>query len=213
MTTLVKLRYVITGCAGSGTGWASRIMTGLGSSCGHENVYGFHTDPPPLGVEGDSAWEAIGRLPVDIPILLLVRNPLHVVRSETALNYFLRASSRKHQFPRNDRYLRQVLPQVRGARDRLGGILRYVAYWDADVDQISNVEAHRLEDVDTPRMVAIYRRLAGREPSADPGTVLAGVGTSFNTHGGVKSNLTWDDVRAHPDGALVIEKAKRWGYL
>lgn len=209
-----RLRYVITGCAGSGTGWAHKMMNELGSRCGHENFYGFHTPPFPEDAEGESAWEAIGRLPSDLPVLLLVRNPLHVARSELSLKYFARERGQKHNRWKNDRYIIRKRPDIYQARDRLGRVLRYVATWDAKAMKRSNVRAVRLEDIDPEKTQGIFTYLTGRDVDLDRcSTALAEVGTSFNAHGGAESSLTWEQIEQHPDGGPVVDKARRWEYL
>lgn len=196
--------YVITGCAASGTAWAARIMTELGSPCGHQRVFGRFR--PRGGCEGESSWMAVGRLP-DVPQLLLVRNPLHVVRSLTQkLSRFL---SDDDPAVASTEYVRMLHPEIFQAQDHLGRVLRYVATWD----QLPLCH-EKIEKIGPYRLREIYQHLTGRDITAKLCAVaLANVGKQVNSHAGDQSPLTWTDISEHPDGAGVVSKAQRLGYL
>lgn len=200
-------RYVITGSAGGGTGWGARIMSRLGSPCGHQRVFGRFE--PIHDRDGESSWMAVGQLP-EVPTVVLVRDPLRVVRSMTQqLRNFLTDDDPAHA---STGYVRDVLPEVFEAGDQFGRVLRYVAWWDQIPDD--RLRRVRIEAVGARQLRIMYKHLTGQDISAAKcRTAMTGVGSSVNSHGGPKSPITWGDIRAHPDGGEVVAKARRWGYL
>jgi hypothetical protein len=196
--------YVITGCAGSGTGWAAELLTRLGSPCGHEQVY-THLGRTSAGdLEGDSSWYAVPLITRDEPSVCLIRNPLDVVRSLIKLQAFHNLGYYSAGY-----YLRH-LPKIGEALDPLGRAIRYVAWWDRDA--VQRLPILRIEDVDPSNITTMFGYLTGRHPEADPGDTLTQLGTSVNSHGGNGSTITWEQVRDHPDGDLLATKAQRFGY-
>lgn len=209
----MALRYVVTGCAGSGTRWASRLFTALGSPCGHQRVHRvlgtYHRRG--RGFEGDSSFFA-APLQHDVPVLLLIRNPLHVVRSLDRMTGFLDEDGTA-----DDKltigYIAGHRPHVVRAADRMGRLLRYVACWDDGLNT-TNVHALPIEDATAHVVADLFERLTGRAVS--PATcqrVLDRLGTRIGSHGGPTSAITWDHVRDHLDGQPVIAKAQQRGYL
>lgn len=201
------VKYVITGCAGSGTKWASRLMTTLGSPCTHQKVFRvLGVRPANPRWEGDSSFFAVGQTPPDLPVMQLVRNPLHVVRSLEQMSRFLTTATADDAL--TYQYIGRNNPYVLEADDRLGRILRYVATWDQiNADLLLLVDRDRGESI-----ITAYKYLTGRAPVIHPDYALAQLGNRTNTHNGEQSKLTWHDIRNHPDGQPVIDKAHRHGY-
>lgn len=83
-------RFVVVGSGRCGTKYLSELLTAMGVSCTHESV--FNAD----GVSewgpdqrADSSWMATTMLDqVDVPVVLLVRHPLMVVRSWVEIGFF-----------------------------------------------------------------------------------------------------------------------------
>lgn len=196
--------YVITGCAASGTGWASKLLTALGSPCGHECVY-THLGRVSAGTyEGDSSWYAAPMVVKDEPSVCLMRSPLAVVRSLLELQAF-------HNIDYySARYYLQTIPEIGEAADPLGRAIRYVAWWDRDIAE--RLPIFRIEDADPNNVVTLFGYLTGRHPEASVVDTLGALDTDVNSHGGDQSTITWKHVRDHPDGELLIEKAQRFGY-
>lgn len=196
-------RYVITGCAASGTAWSATVMQELGSDCGHERVF---TPVPEYrrkdGFEGESSWFAVPHLPLDIPTVLIVRNPLRVVRSISRMKFL---SDPDYW---SSAYLRDQFPEVYRAKDHLGRILRYVGLWDRDVEPDIILHVDR-----RPNVGKMFEQVTGRKPSANVRRAVHRIGQNTNTHNGHKSRIGWSDIRNHSDGYLVVDKAARWGYL
>lgn len=203
------IQYVITGCAGSGTGWGHRVMTELGSPCGHQRFYTTSGISDRTGFRGDSSWCAMPYVNGDLPTLVLVRNPLQVVRSISQLKPFL---SDECDDPASQ-YVKQFHPGVYEAPDRLGRILRYVATWDRPPTG-ERIVTLSLESITPTRFVQTFWLLAGKRATLrETVRAMRKVGHMFNSHGGSKSTITWDQIRSHPNGWPVVDKALRWGYL
>lgn len=82
-------RFVVTGCGRSGTKYMAHLLSAAGVECGHERAYNANRrgewDP---GQRADSSWMAATYLPLDVPVVLLVRHPLAVVKSWTEIGFF-----------------------------------------------------------------------------------------------------------------------------
>ena len=79
-------RFLITGCGRSGTKYMAELMGALGISCGHELVFtsaGYDGEwgDWPTGESSSYAPPLLDKLPSDVVVFHVVRNPLHVVRS------------------------------------------------------------------------------------------------------------------------------------
>jgi hypothetical protein len=196
--------YVLTGCAGSGTGWASILMTKLGSPCGHEDVYTHLGRVSGGELEGDSSWYAVPLVAREEPSVCLMRDPLAVVRSLVRLQAFHNLAYYSAGY-----YLRHI-PGIGEAVDVLGRAIRYVAWWDSAVAE--KLPIFRVEDAEPANVMTLFGYLTGRHPEVDIGDTLAQVGTSVNSHGGNRSTITWKQIRDHPDGDLLVAKAQRFGY-
>jgi hypothetical protein len=85
-------RFVITGSGRCGTTWISRALTRTGLPCGHETVFNPWTPEWPDHIRADSSWVAACQLDrvdaLDLPVVLLVRHPLAVVKSLVEIGFF-----------------------------------------------------------------------------------------------------------------------------
>jgi hypothetical protein len=83
-------RFVVTGSGRCGTKWISKALTRAGVPCGHESVFGPGPEVVwPNDLAADSSWMAATQLDeMDVPVLLLVRHPLAVVRSLVEIGFF-----------------------------------------------------------------------------------------------------------------------------
>lgn len=83
-------RFVITGSGRCGTLWMSHALTAAGVPCGHERVFnGTGISEWEEGVRADSSWMAATRFDqIDMPVVLLVRHPLAVVKSWVEIGFF-----------------------------------------------------------------------------------------------------------------------------
>jgi hypothetical protein len=85
-------RFVITGSGRCGTTWISRALTRAGIPCGHEAVFNPWSPEWPDYLQAESSWVAaceLGRLDsLGVPVALLVRHPLAVVKSMVEIGFF-----------------------------------------------------------------------------------------------------------------------------
>lgn len=82
-------RFVITGSGRCGTKWTSEALTAAGVPTGHELVFGPEVRPWNPEVPGEVSWMASARMDlVDVPVALLVRHPMDVVRSWAEIGFF-----------------------------------------------------------------------------------------------------------------------------
>lgn len=90
-------KFLVCGCARSGTGYIATLLSALGCRCGHEAV--FNPENITAGDEliwpdelpGESSWLAasfIPSLPVELPVLHQVREPIAFIRSMVGIRFF-----------------------------------------------------------------------------------------------------------------------------
>lgn len=186
--------YVITGCPASGTGWASRVMTALGSPCGHESIFTSSGRKDRSDLEGDSSWLAAAGL--EGRSIRLVRDPLDVVRS------LLGTRGVRDRSYWSARFWERHLPETRG-KDPLGTAIILAALWDTVVQ---NLPALDIDAADKDSVGWAFRYLTGRDTERDVGAVLSSVGKNTNSHRGGIRPLTWRDIENHPDGHLLLSR-------
>ena len=205
----MQVRYVITGCAGSGTGWAFRFMHELGQSCGHQGIFTTSGVKHRKNLTADSSWCAAPHVRGSTRTLFLRRNPLSIVRSIDQLSGVFDTESSDKSLS----YVRKYRPDIASEPDRFSRILRFVGTWGLRVEQLPQTRFIAIETVDPNKMRLMYTHLTGEGVSTQRvRTALEKIGTSFNSHGGNASEITWEDITAHRLGHLVVERAKRWGY-
>lgn len=110
-------RFVITGCARSGTGYTASLFTQLGVETGHETVFSPYTETFAGwgAAPGESSWLAapfIDRLPPGTVVLHQVRRPVDVIQSLLGVHFFDQTGT---QLRRDARSLAQVV-RARGVR-------------------------------------------------------------------------------------------------
>ena len=83
-----NLRYVVAGLPRSGTGYISKVLSGLGLDCGHESSFVYHRAlldrKEKDGIWGDASWLAVPYLKAVPPgtiVLHQVRDPIKVLNS------------------------------------------------------------------------------------------------------------------------------------
>lgn len=102
-------RFVVSGSGRCGTKWMSQALTASGVPCGHERVYNASPERKwPDGIVADSSWMAAAQLDsIDVPVVLLVRHPLSVVKSWVEVGFFGRDLQNPTHGP-----LEEFAPQV-----------------------------------------------------------------------------------------------------
>lgn len=80
------MRFIVTGSGRCGTKYMAELLTTAGTPCGHEMVHSYQTRPWD-GLVADSSWMAVPHLDGSVPVVLLVRHPLAVVKSLTEIGF------------------------------------------------------------------------------------------------------------------------------
>lgn len=101
---------MVTGSGRCGTTWMARALTRVGLPCGHEDVFNPWESDWPDHLRADSSWVASCQLDqVDVPMVLLVRHPLSVVKSLVEIGFFGWDVGNDYHEP-----LREAFPEVYG---------------------------------------------------------------------------------------------------
>jgi hypothetical protein len=107
----MRSRFVITGSGRCGTTWISRALTRAGVATGHEAVFNPWSPEWPDYLQGDSSWVAACELDrlnaLGVPVALLVRHPLAVVKSLVEIGFFSWDTDNEYHQP-----LRAAYPEV-----------------------------------------------------------------------------------------------------
>lgn len=200
--------FIATGHGRSGTLWTSQFFACLGFPTLHEGQYS-PTHHGPL-VWNEVSWLAVPFLDdidTSVPLLRVVRNPYQAVMSGMQLN--MQNEKRGTPF---DTFLADHSPEIVEPNDKLGRIIRWVTMWDAPIDD----RPHRVIRPDTDTSKDLQRIV----------TYATGSGMSIHAIDRVKRQLgdkinarkrtvgiTRQQIKRHPDGWRVQERAKRFGYV
>jgi hypothetical protein len=219
----IRSHFVVTGSGKCGTHFMQAVLVELGLPTTHEGVLEYHpvTRPEWNGMRGDCSWPAamhLGALAPGTPVLHLVRDPLAVVNARFGENKL--ADDHPEFVIRN--FVRRHMPDVfSDAHDDLGRTLLWVERWNRSLDRAPcrhpslAYRRERVEDISAdPTVLAdVVHFLSGDSPGVDRSrAALRAVGTAVG-HRAQHASLTWSDVRAHPDGAGVVQLAVDYGYL
>ncbi len=194
------LRFIVTGCSRSGTGYAARLFSELGIPCGHEAIFNIHRirprDPAPLPDysrwAGDASFLAapfLDALPRDTLVLHQLRDPLAVIRSHMGIRFF--ADGREpscHLAENHDDFLRVIersVPDVFLERDECMRCARYWMRWNRIVEggaRRARLEylRYRIEDLDVPLLERLLGRIGAELPRSRIEKVLSRVPRNVN---------------------------------
>jgi hypothetical protein len=231
-------RFVVTGCARSGTLFTAEALGRLDHACGHEVLFTPETSAvPDFGdAQGDVSWLAapfVDRLPVDTVVVHQVRNPLATVRSIVGVRMFqtkphpLMQARYRLQYYRvrvgkpitNARFIRFAARHCPGVFDLPDEPSRAAAYWVRWNRMIERAAAAgslayrrmRLEDLDGERLADLDHALGGERTTAEADAVLAELGTS--THRARQIDvLAVDDITHEPTRRELVALAHDYGY-
>ena len=198
-------RFVVTGCGRSGTRFVAELLTASGVRCGHEAAHSHAARGRwPAGLVADSSWMAACMLDVvTVPVVLLVRHPLAVVRSWVEIGFFSRDAGNPTHGP-----LRSAYPEVyRHPEPHDRALAMWVKLTSATLQRAELVL--RLEDLAAGP--GPLRRLLGW-CGGDPGRAdqaHAAVGR-VNRHEASRraTGISWSPAWEQHDGALA---ARAWG--
>jgi hypothetical protein len=214
--------FVVTGSGKCGTHFMQAVLVELGLPTTHEGVLEYHpvTVPAWDGMRGDCSWPAamhLGVLEPGTPLLHLVRDPLAVVNARFGENKL--ADDHPEFVIRS--FVRAHMPDVfTDAHDDLGRTLLWVERWNRGLDCTPRRHPHllyrrcRVEKLsgDPAVLDDVVDFLAGVRPGAARcAAALRSVGTGVGRRS-EHADLTWSDIRAHPDGAGLVQLATDYGY-
>ncbi len=198
--------FLITGCGRSGTAWAATLLTHLGYPCGHEQQFNPWRAGPLTAPE--SSWLAVPHLTdmdSGIPLIRVMRDPYLVVRSVLARR-FLRDLSGPYEA-----YVHTHRPDITAAPDHLGRAIRWATQWDAPLDNHPHAVL-RVDAADPDHTADAIEWATGFRPTTvDIAHAVAHVGTRVNA--GPRTADVRTRIDAHPDGHLMTDRAKQWGYV
>ncbi len=231
-------RFVVTGCARSGTLFIAEALNGLGHPCGHEILFNPDTKAvPDFGsADGDVSWLAapfVGDLPADTVVLHQVRDPLATIRSLVGMRVF---QTKPHALM-NARYRLQHLhirfarpivnphfvrfaaahcPEAFESEDETSRAATYWVRWNRTIEQAANranltYRRYRVEDLDDDLLTEFDHLLGGGATPAEVAAIRTGLGTSTHRARQVDA-LTMADIRDSTIRSQLAGLAAEFGY-
>lgn len=202
------MRFLITGCGRSGTGWAARFFTALGHQCYHERVYApsrtFRESDA-----GESSWMAVPFVnhKEDRPVIRVVRDPYAVVSSIIKRGFLAQPDSPY------DRFVKKYAPGLMEHPDHLGRAIAYAVHWDTKLDEIPH-RVVRVGHFNSPDEIEDLAWAVDHATGVKHST--SEVRGALNTVGIVNANVfdrpevTRQVIDQHPLGRQVKLRAQRW---
>jgi hypothetical protein len=218
-----RSHFVVTGSGKCGTHFMQAVLVELGLPTAHEGVLEYHPVEAPSwdGMRGDSSWPAavhLGVLEPGTPVLHLVRDPLAIVNARFGENKL--ADGHPEFVIRN--FVRAHMPDVfTDAHDDLGRTLLWVERWNRRLGRTRVLHPHlryqrrKVEDIaaDPAALDDVVGFLGVDHPGVTRcQAALRSVGTTVGRRS-QHATLAWPDIRAHPDGAGLVQLAVDYGYL
>jgi hypothetical protein len=233
-----RSRFVVTGCARSGTLFMARALSRLGHPCGHEVLFTPRTSAvPDFGTaDGDVSWLAapfVTQLPAGTVVLHQVREPLATVRSLVGMRVFqtkphplmelrYRLQHFHVRFARpiaNARFVRFAADHCPGVFDLDDEASRAAAYWvrwnrliaEAAARDDLTYRRYRVEDLDDEMLTELDHVLGGSASTAEVATVRTALGTSTH-HARQIGVLALDDIADTSTRRELADLAAEYGY-
>lgn len=225
------LRFVVTGCSRSGTGYAARLFSELGIPCGHEALFNVHrlrpggSAPPPdysrwAGEASFLAAPFLEALPRETLVLHQLRNPLDVVRSHMGIRFFADRREPSIHLAENHadflHVIRRSAPDVFLERDECTRCAVYWVRWNQIVERSArrarlDYVRYRLEDLDAPLLETLLARMGAEVTRDRIEDVLSRVPHDVN-HRSRDESVTFDRVRTGSSRKALCALARRYGY-
>ena len=213
-------RFLVTGCARSGTGYTARLFTALGLPCGHEALFNpIQLSTGEIGWpesrSGESSWLAgplLAYLPAGTAVLHQVRSPLSVIRSLVRVRHFELRTLYKE-------FAEELCPEM-AQGDGLERSLRYWWLWNQEVEQGAlraglAYRRYRLEDLDLELVLELLDLVQIKPVSRERiQAVLDERPRDCNTSGDKlqDSELDWGTMPDTESKRQVLSLARRYGY-
>jgi hypothetical protein len=191
---------LITGCARSGTGYISQVLTRAGLDIRHEQI----------GKDGTSAWVMVapsektpwgpGRKNIRfIHIFHQVRDPLKTISSVFST-----------EPPASWQYIMEYVPQILPEDSKTVKAAKYWYYWNLKAAELAEW-TYRIEDIREVWGEMQYRLGKNLDMS-----VLDHVSKKANTRGNHMRDFTWEDLRKELEPNLyrnIRALARSYGYI
>jgi hypothetical protein len=235
---MLEPRFVITGCARSGTLFIAEALARLGHACGHEVLYTPDTrSVVDFGAtQGDVSWLAapfVRDLPAGTVVLHQVRAPLATVRSIVGVRMFqtkphpmmalrYRLQYYRIRFARpitNARFIRFAADHCPGAfslDDEASRAAYYWVRWNRLIEESGSragltYRRYRVEDLDDTLLAEFDHLLGGTASIDDVAAVRAELGTSTHRARQIDA-MALDDIADAPVRDELAALAKEYGY-
>jgi len=206
------MRLLVTGCAGSGTGFIACVLFRCGVRCGHEQVFRNDGSIEWADFDAESSWLAADRLAgierePEIARVHLVRHPVRVARS--IVRFFdtadVEIGDHLPEWKTQRDVVRKFLPEVFEARTPIERFCRYWQLWNTEIEKYVPWRV-RIEDL-VPENLVEFCRVVGKPCSREQAaTALWSMPTNTNTHWYRDPRIQPSDVRS------LAELADRYGY-
>lgn len=198
-------RFVVTGCARSGTLFMAEALSRLGHPCGHEVLFNPGTTRAPAfgEADGDVSWLAapfLGQLPSDTVVLHQVRDPLATVRSLVGMRVFQTTPhalmdlryrlqhlhirfARPIVNPRFVRFAAEHCPEAFLHPDEASRAAYYWVHWNRRIADSAGAahltyRRYRVEDLDDELLADLDHLLGGHASIDEVAALRAELGTS-----------------------------------
>lgn len=211
----------MTGCGCSGTQAVAESLSQIGLITGHEAVYSPTVLMARLGVrwreyQGDASWLAepfaFDLLDARVPVIRLVRNPLHVAQSAFADGFL--TARRRERLGVSARFAFERQPELAEVSGSpLDLAVRWATGWDHRTANDDRVLTVRVEDGGAA-LRAILEHV-GRSQLADRARCdeVAAAAAGRNTHRATShSRPGWAEMLATRDGDKLAARALLLGY-
>lgn len=225
------LRFIVTGCSRSGTGYAARLFSELGIPCGHEAIFNIHRlrprEPAPLpdysrwtGEASFLAAPFLEALPRHTLVLHQLRNPLAVIRSHMGIRFFSdRREPSVYLAENHDDFLRVIersAPDVFLERDECMRCARYWMRWNRIAERGARrarleYVRYRLEDLDVLLLERLLGRIGAELPRRRIEEVLSRVPRNVN-HRKRDESVSLGRIRPGPPRDALRSVARHYGY-
>lgn len=231
-------RFVVTGCARSGTLFMAEALSRLGHPCGHEVLFTPETTAMPAfgDAQGDVSWLAapfLADLPAGTVVFHQLRDPLATLRSIVGVRMFqtkphpLMQVRYRLQYYRirvarpitNARFVRFAARHCPGVFDLPDQVSRGAFYWvrwnrmiEAAASRSDLVyRRYRVEELDDELLLELDHTLGGSASPAEVAAVRHELGTSTHRARQVDA-LTLDAVADVATRDALAELGQEYGY-
>jgi len=225
------LRFLVTGCSRSGTGYAARLFSEMGIPCGHEAIFNIHHlrprhSVPPFGQSrwtGDASFLAapfLETLPRPTLVLHQLRHPLAVIRSHVGIRFFSEEREPSVDLAENHGEFLDVIrawaPEVFLEPDEARRCAAYWVRWNQIVERGArrarlDYVRYRLEDLDLPLVERLLVRIGTAVPRQRIEKALADVARDVN-HRRRDESVGLERVRGRGSRGALGAMARRYGY-